>query len=765
MSAFRDLVFEVIKQARSEKQLACLSHVYHDALGRCSQPTATAVVSTRREIEKEVLSNPKIQLAQVSEKQYDVSFNPTKAEESFSRFVSTRARKRGLLPDEILEWLIEGEFRDPTQDVCRKICKRHNIIELLTSSAGGRAPGALSCGQIVDSDWLYREVSADMVGRERDLSEHYAFLTLAGQSGQHYLLTGLPGTGKSLFVKSLIKHTLEQWKSHTDPRLRKAQFLFVQDTVFCGSEDEALDRLRNLYDYLNDHQEVIPVFDGFEMLLKETLPISGHFTQQFGGIIEGRTRTFVLVTRTDQAGASGLLKGIRPSPLPVMTVEATKPIVSVRIEQEVKVAPIQLSIEGGAGSFADEILNLTSERYPGRHLPQVALDLARSAVHRACARIMRDGDLAIESGDLKITDLREHVAKEQNLSAEVIGKDPDEFYAALAETLKKDVIGQDHAVDRICRVLALKATGPSRKMPRGRFLFVGPPGVGKTHLGRSLALRLGYGEEAFFVYNMSNFGSDGDRWRFMGSPVGYEGHGQMRTIFDEVRDRPSCVILLDEIDRAHSAIQDILLSMLEGEAKDGMNERTHFSQAIFIMTTNHGQDQVTGAYKRRAAESSRADLAREFSDEKLRTLILEGILDVDELTMRKQIDEEIKNFKSGLGVAFKGAEGSASTGAAGIQHYINLKRLKEDLQHTQYRTALDRAFLDRVDFIIPFFPIKERENVAKILDLKLKDVGWADCPQGVKDMILDDSSGEDESVRALPRLIEKAQTDRMSWGA
>jgi hypothetical protein len=347
------MVLEVIKQARSRSQLACLGHVYYDALGRCSQASATAVASSRREIEKDVLSNPKIQLKQVSENRYDLVFDPTKAEESFDQFVSTRASKRGSLPDEVLEWLLEGGFHDPTQDLCRTVCGRHNVAALLTSPGESGAEAALACGRLVDSDWLYKEVTDKLVNRERDLNEHYAFLTLAFRSGQHYLLTGLPGIGKSLFVRHLIQHTLNQWRTHTDPKLRKTQFLFVEDTEFCGSEEDSLNRLRTLYDYLNDHQEVIPVFDGFEILLKETLPISGHFTQQFGGMIEGRSRTFVLVARTDQAGQSSLLRGMRPSPLPVLSSEAAKPVVCKRIEEEIRIANLPLEVEDGVESYAD----------------------------------------------------------------------------------------------------------------------------------------------------------------------------------------------------------------------------------------------------------------------------------------------------------------------------------------------------------------------------------------------------------------------------
>src|SRR5262249_52130817 len=148
------------------------------------------------------------------------------------------------------------------------------------------------------------------------------------------------------------------------------------------------------------------------------------------------------------------------------------------------------------------------------------------------------------------------------------------------------VIGQDHAASMVTRRLLAVATSPTPVMtPRGRFLFVGPPGTGKTYFGQSLARLLGYGSEGFFKYNMSDYANEGDRWRFQGAPPGYEGFGTL-TIFDRVRQRRSCVILLDEIDRAHSGIQDLLLSIFDGEGRDARGETVDFSQVVFIMTTN-----------------------------------------------------------------------------------------------------------------------------------------------------------------------------------
>jgi ATP-dependent Clp protease ATP-binding subunit ClpA len=308
----------------------------------------------------------------------------------------------------------------------------------------------------------------------------------------------------------------------------------------------------------------------------------------------------------------------------------------------------------------------------------------------------------------------------------------------------------------VCGVLRLMAKRPPRRAPRGRFLFAGPPGVGKTHLGRQLAIQLGLGEEAFFVFNMSEYSSEGSRTRFMGADPGYVGFKTSKTIYDMVRSRPSCVILLDEIDRADASIQDILLSILEGEGKDAEGEIVYFSQVIFIMTTNQGQEQVIEAYRDvERLGIDRRELVARFSDEALRSLILQGVVDEVEAGMKRHLRLETDAVKAAFASVQGNGEASANDADLLVEHYISLRQKAARLEQVQRKTPLDRALLDRVDFVIPFFPIKERAHLDSILDLSLARYGWADCPTDVRDRIVEQALSEDQSVRSIERLVIK----------
>jgi len=164
----------------------------------------------------------------------------------------------------------------------------------------------------------------------------------------------------------------------------------------------------------------------------------------------------------------------------------------------------------------------------------------------------------------------------------------------MEETLRSQIIGQDDAVNIICRAIRRARTGikdPNR--PTGSFLFLGPTGVGKTHLARQLAIQMYGGEDALIQVDMSEYMEKFAVSRMTGSPPGYVGHEDGGQLTERVRQRPYCVVLFDEIEKAHPDVMDILLQILEeGRLTDSFGRKIDFRHAIVIMTSNLGADLI-----------------------------------------------------------------------------------------------------------------------------------------------------------------------------
>jgi len=612
----------------------------------------------------------------------------------------------------------------------------------------------LGFGTLFDSEWMGEQNDLAFLGRQADIDKYSGFLSLAIRQRRHYLLAGYRGVGKSVFLRELIKVSLERWQRSGDQLLSNVRFILFEQKDFIYSEEDNRTRLTRLYQYLQANPQVIPIFDSFEALLNPTISVNEIFTSLFGGIFSTSGRTFVLVCRTEIALTSNLLEPIKSYTLSPLSPTVSLEIVSQKMEQLIPRSGMRLDFDPSKDEFCSLLINIASERYPGRFFPEIALHLAESTLNRAINRIyLKHPPL----DKILFADLWEHVAEEQSISTEILGKDPDEFYQKVQLNLKKQVIAQDAAVEKVCKVLQVMAKRPPRKAPRGRFLFVGPPGVGKTHLGRQLAIHLGLGDEAFFIFNMSEYSSESARTRFMGADPGYVGYRSTKTIYDLVRSRPSCVILLDEIDRADASIQDILLSILEGEGKDAEGKIVYFSQVIFIMTTNQGQEQVEEIYEKTSSVEniSREILAERFSDESLRKLIIQGAIDETEVAMQNFLLAEINAAKNQFDECQLQQDLFQNDGGELIERYIDLKNRYNRLEYVQRKTPLDRAFLDRIDFVIPFFPIKEPQYLRQILDLTLERYGWKDCSHSIKDEIITETLKPKQSIRSLERLVMK----------
>ena len=165
---------------------------------------------------------------------------------------------------------------------------------------------------------------------------------------------------------------------------------------------------------------------------------------------------------------------------------------------------------------------------------------------------------------------------------------------SMREVIKKQIIGQDEAVDIVVKSIIRNRTGlrnPNR--PIGTFLFMGPTGVGKTQLAKTIADSVFDSEQALIRLDMSEYMEKFSSSRLLGAPPGYVGYDEGGQLSEQVRQKPYSVILLDEIEKAHPDIFTLLLQVLdEGRLTDGSKRQVDFRNTIIIMTSNVGSKQA-----------------------------------------------------------------------------------------------------------------------------------------------------------------------------
>jgi ATP-dependent Clp protease ATP-binding subunit ClpC len=164
----------------------------------------------------------------------------------------------------------------------------------------------------------------------------------------------------------------------------------------------------------------------------------------------------------------------------------------------------------------------------------------------------------------------------------------------MEEALKTSIIGQDDAVSTVCRAIRRsRADIKDPNRPIGAFLFLGPTGVGKTLLAKQLAINMFGGEDALIQVDMSEYMEKFAVSRMTGSPPGYVGHEEGGQLTEQVRQRPYCVVLFDEVEKAHPDVMNLLLQILEeGRLSDSFGRKIDFRNTIIIMTSNLGADLI-----------------------------------------------------------------------------------------------------------------------------------------------------------------------------
>ena len=191
-------------------------------------------------------------------------------------------------------------------------------------------------------------------------------------------------------------------------------------------------------------------------------------------------------------------------------------------------------------------------------------------------------------------DVAQIIAKQTGIPLSRLTQSELQKIINMEKILFQDIVGQEEAVSSVCKAIKRsRADIKDPNRPIGSFLFLGPTGVGKTHLARLLAIHLFGGEEALIQVDMSEYMEKFAASRITGSPPGYVGHEEGGQLTEQVRQRPYCVVLFDEVEKAHPDVMNLLLQIMEeGKLTDSMGRKIDFKNTIIIMTSNLGADLI-----------------------------------------------------------------------------------------------------------------------------------------------------------------------------
>jgi len=216
----------------------------------------------------------------------------------------------------------------------------------------------------------------------------------------------------------------------------------------------------------------------------------------------------------------------------------------------------------------------------------------------------------------------------------------------LEDILHERVIGQQEAVQAVSKAIRRGRTGlKDPKRPTGSFMFLGPTGVGKTELARSLAEVLFGDEQAMLRLDMSEYMESHATARLIGAPPGYVGYDEGGQLTEQVRRRPYSVILLDEIEKAHPEVFNVLLQVLEdGRLTDGKGKTVDFRNTVIIMTSNVGagnlKKQASAGFRAGGAEEEHQDMKANMLEELRRTFRPEFLNRLDDVVVFRSLSRE-----------------------------------------------------------------------------------------------------------------------------
>ncbi len=417
-----------------------------------------------------------------------------------------------------------------------------------------------------------------LIGRDREVERIVHIL--ARRRKNNPLLLGDPGVGKTAIVEGLARRIHEG----TVPETLEGAKIYALDmgaviagTRFRGDFEE---RLKAVLAELTEHERAILFIDEIHTLVGAGATSGG--TMDASNLLkprlaDGTLRCIGSTTHKEHKQAFGRDRALARR---FQVVEVDEPSVDDTIDILRGLLP-GYQDHHGLQFEADAVE--AAARLADKHLRDLKLpDKAIDVIDESGASVRLAGRPIVTIEDVEAT-----VARMARIPPKSVSSEERQELVDLEVELKKVIYGQDDAVEAVASAIKLSRAGlkePDR--PVGSFLFAGPTGVGKTELAKQLAEILGI---SFQRFDMSEYQERHTASRLIGAPPGYVGFDQGGQLTEIINRNPHCVLLLDEIEKAHADIYDLLLQVMDhATLTDNTGKKADFRNVIVIMTTNAG---------------------------------------------------------------------------------------------------------------------------------------------------------------------------------
>ena len=489
--------------------------------------------------------------------------------------------QRGVTRLDVVNYIAHGITKHAQQ----KADKAESSKE---ESDGDAQPAGALDAYTIDLNHLAKLGKIDpLIGREHELER--VIQVLCRRRKNNPLLVGEAGVGKTAIAEGLARRINEG----NIPELLKDYVVYSLDmgTLLAGTKyrGDFEQRLKAVLKQLTENPKSILFIDEIHTIIGAGAASGG--TLDASNLLKPALSTgalkcigattyneYRIIFEKDHALSRRFQKIDVPEPSIAETIEILKGLKSrFELHHGVKYAPAALTT---AAELAARFIN-------DRHLPDKAIDVIDEA--GAAQKILPKSK---QKKIISKTEIEEIVAKIARIPAKSVSSDDRNALKTLDRDLKNVVFGQNQAIDALVAAIRMARSGLGNpRKPIGNFLFSGPTGVGKTEVARQLAYCLGV---ELLRFDMSEYMERHAVSRLIGAPPGYIGFDQGGQLTESITKHPYSVLLLDEIEKAHPDIFNILLQVMDhGTLTDNNGRKADFRNVILVMTTNAGADMLS----------------------------------------------------------------------------------------------------------------------------------------------------------------------------